>query len=287
MNDSLDRAATFIWTNARQLDRAIFEYYFCHTPSSRILNILRTYQNEDGGFGHALEPDLRAPDSHPLFVEFALRTLHDCNLHDPEMVYRVCTFLSQHTDLSQGIPTIFPSCRAYPRAPHWYHAHNEQPSIDRLVSLVGLVLWHGTDHPWLEDAVEPCVQHISNMRFTDAHTILNAFCLLEGLSQTRQVDSLYQKLSTELLQSSFFCLEAPVKTYGLTPLQFAASPDSYCRPIFTQVQIDAHLGDLQAQQQEDGGWPILWQPPGEMALLEWRANKTVSALVTLRLYGRI
>jgi len=59
------------------------------------------------------------------------------------------------------------------------------------------------------------------------------------------------------------------------------------RQIFTQAHIEAHLGDLDAHQQEDGGWPILWQPPGEIAQWEWRGHKTVSALYTLRAYGRI
>lgn len=115
----------FIHRNARLLERTIFEYYFNDTPSTRIIDILLTYQNEDGGFGHALEPDLRVPDSHPLFVEFALRTLYDCRLRDSSITYRVCDFLAKHADLSHGIPTIFPSSQKYPRARHWVNRNME------------------------------------------------------------------------------------------------------------------------------------------------------------------
>src|SRR5512139_1080525 len=152
MNEILEKGSTFIWQNARLLERAIFDFLFHVGSPDRIIEILRTYQNEDGGFGHALEPDLRATESHPLFVEFALRTLYDCKLRAPAMAYRACDFLSHHADLEQGIPTIFPSARLYPRAAHWHNTHNELPSFERLMGLVGLANWQAVDHPWLHGA---------------------------------------------------------------------------------------------------------------------------------------
>lgn len=287
MNEILEKGTTFIWENARLLERAIFEYRFQNRDPSRIIDILRTYQGDDGGFGHALEPDLRAPDSHPLFVEFALNTLHACQLRDPVMANRACDFVAQHANLEKGIPTIFPSARLYPRAGHWHNTGNEEPSFDRLVGLVGLINWQGIEHPWLKKAVDACLEYLNNARFDDAHTISTAFCLLESLKPTRTKDQLFKKLSEDLLRASYFSLEAPVRTYALTPLNFAPTPESFCRPIFSDAQIAAHLDDLVSQQQDDGGWSIQWQPPGEMAQCEWRGYKTVMALSTLRAYGRI
>jgi hypothetical protein len=283
----LEKGTNFIWENARLLERAVFEYRFRGGSGERILEILRTYQNQDGGFGHALEPDLRAPDSQPLFVEFGLRTLYECDLHDAEMAYRACDFLSQHADLERGIAPLFPSSRSYPRAAHWNDPKWELPSIDRLTGLVGLVHWQGVRHPWLPKAIETCVRSIATTGYRDAHTILTAFCLLESLPSKTTADDLFGKLAKELLEADFFCADVPVTGYGLTPLTFAPTPDSYCRRIFADSQIDAHLKDLASKQQEDGGWPIQWEPPGEMAKWEWRSHWTLSALSTLRAYGRI
>ena len=283
----LDKGTSFIWENARLLDRVVFDYHFRNGSVERILTVLGTYQNEDGGFGHALEPDLRAPDSQPLFVEFALRTLYDCKIRAPEMTYRACEFLAQHADLEAGIPTIFPSSRSYPRAAHWHHEHNEQPSLDRMTSLVGLAAWQGIQHPWLQKAIEACLAHITSTPYNDAHIIQNALCLIESLSQERPLDNLFKKLTGELKNANFYCAEVPVKSYGLTPLEFAPSPESFCRRIFSDAQIEAHLSELEAHQEADGGWGILWTPPGEYARLEWRAHKTVKALVTLHAYRRI
>src|SRR5512135_788905 len=118
MNSILERGANFIWENARLLERAIFEYRFLGGPADRIPLILRLYQNEDGGFGNALEPDLRAPDSQPLFLEFALHTLYECGLRDRSIALAACDFLWKHADLQRGIHLIFPSSAEYPRAPH-------------------------------------------------------------------------------------------------------------------------------------------------------------------------
>ncbi len=287
MPDSFEKGANFIWENARLLERAIFEYYFLNGSADRVRLILRSYQNEDGGFGNALEPDLRSPDSHPLFVEFALRTLYDCDIQAQDLADRACDFLERYSDLQHGIPMVFPSATLYPHADHMSHPGSQLPSMDRLVGLVGLVNWHGSQHPWLPAALEACLQNITTTHFEDAHTIRTSFCLVESVAKQKPVDLLFEKLSKELLQADFFCLEAPVTHYCLTPLSFAPSPGSYCRRIFTDAQVEAHLEDLISQQQPDGGWPIRWEPPGEMARREWRAYMTVQALTTLRAYGRI
>jgi hypothetical protein len=287
MNKTLALGTNFIWQNARLLERAIYALHFQNGSEQHILRILLSYQNEDGGFGNALEPDLRAPDSQPLFMEFALRTLYDCKIRDTELVYHACDYLSNHADLKQGIPMVFPSSQLYPKAPHMDAPSVYEPSLDRLTSLVGLATWQGVYHPWLQGAIEVCLDDLSKTRYTDAHTIMNAFCLIESLSPERNVDQLFEKLTNELFAADYYRAEVPVKSYGLTPLAFAPSPDSYCRSIFTDRQIDDHLNELESQQEEDGGWPILWEPPGEMARGEWRAYKTVMALITLKAYGRI
>lgn len=287
MNRVFESGATFIWQNARLLERAIFAYKFLNAPSNRILQILRTYLNDDGGFGHALEPDLRCPESQPLFVEFALRTLYDCNLRDPELAAKACEFVSRHADLKNGIPLVFPSFKQYPHPTHMDGPSASQPSMDRLSGLVGLLYWQGIRNPWLTQAVESCAAFISSTRFTDAHTILTAFCLVEALSPERPVDQMLEKLKADLFGASFFNLDAQTMTYGLSPLIFAPTPTSYLRKLFTDAQIGAHLDALEQQQEKDGGWPIQWEPPAGTSRPEWRAYKTVVALSTLRAYGRI
>jgi hypothetical protein len=283
---NFDKAATFIWQNGRLLERRLFEYYFQGGSKDGVLQALRAYLNADGGFGHALEPDLRTPDSQPLYAEFGLRTLYEAKIRDADLASRVCDYVSRVADLSKGIMTITPSSRNYPRAPHWNNPSSEQPDFSRLTSIVGLLNWQDIWHPWLNKAVEACLNHLSSNKYEDAHTIQNAFCLLESLPQTADVRQRFAKLADELQQARFFLPEAPPQGYGLTPLDFAPFPDSYCRTMFSDAAIRGHLKALAAQQEDDGGWPITWEPPGEMAKLEWRAHRTLRSLVTLESYRK-
>jgi hypothetical protein len=105
--------------------------FFFGDPGIRVIEALKTYQNEDGGFGHALEPDLRARESQPLFVEFALRTLSFCGLRAPHLAEPARRFVSQYANLEEGIPTLLPASQAYSRAFHWHDPQALLPSVDR------------------------------------------------------------------------------------------------------------------------------------------------------------
>src|SRR5690242_11734264 len=80
----LARAGDFIWRNARLLERRLFVYHFAHGSPHPVRAALRAYQNADGGFGQALEPDKRCPDSQPVDAEMALHVLADIG-GDPTM----------------------------------------------------------------------------------------------------------------------------------------------------------------------------------------------------------
>jgi hypothetical protein len=142
-----------------------------------------------------LEPDLRAPDSQPLLLEFALRTLYECDLRVPEMAIKACAFVAAQADLQRGIPTKFASARQYPRAAHWHNPSAEQPSMDRLTGLVGLLQWQGIQHPRLPRVVEACLKNLMTSHYDDAHTIRTAFCLVESRSKEPEAENYCKKLS--------------------------------------------------------------------------------------------
>ena len=116
----LDRASDFIWRNARLIDRHLFEHRLGGHPAEDVVHALRPYQNEDGGFGNALEPDLRGPISQPIHVDMAFRILHDSEIDraPPELVARACTYLTSVSGDEGGVPAILPNVVRYPRAEH-------------------------------------------------------------------------------------------------------------------------------------------------------------------------
>src|SRR5207244_12944570 len=108
----LERAADFIWRSARLLGRRRFSYLFLGAPAAPVVAAVHAYQNADGGFGNALEPDKRCPDSQPVDVEVALRVLDELDdeaVWRDRLVARVIDFLAGITTSDGGLPFVLPA----------------------------------------------------------------------------------------------------------------------------------------------------------------------------------
>ncbi len=91
---AFERARDSIKTQARPLDRSLFEYRFEQAPTESVLAELAHFQNGDGGFGHGLEPDVRTPASSALATGIGLRLLKELGCPaDHPMVRRAVEFL--------------------------------------------------------------------------------------------------------------------------------------------------------------------------------------------------
>src|SRR2546430_16592591 len=116
---SLNAAEQFMVLNARLIDRLRFAHLFRGGSSQAVMAALRPYQNSDGGFGHALEPDGRTPSSQPLTMMVALQLLDEADRFDQELLAPACEWLVSVTTADGGVPFVLPSIRAHPRAPWW------------------------------------------------------------------------------------------------------------------------------------------------------------------------
>ena len=75
---------------------------------------MAAYRNGDGGFGHALEPDGRTPDSQPAAVEVALRILNEADAWDDELVRGALDWLQQTAPAEGGAVFVAPASRPGP-----------------------------------------------------------------------------------------------------------------------------------------------------------------------------
>ena len=66
------------------------------------------------------------------------------------------------------------------------------------------------------------------------------------------------------------------------PYDYAPTPDSLARRWFTDAEMETALDRLEAEQQDDGGWPIHFLPWAPGITLEWRPVATIQALKVLR-----
>lgn len=279
----VQRAARFLYANARLVDRAVFAVRFSRAEPDRLVRAVVAYRNADGGFGHALEADLRTPASQPLHTEVALWLLCEGGTRQPELAAQACEYLARVANDACELPAFVDGALDYPAASHWQDGYGSQPNIDRVYSVAAALHWHGAQHEWLTKATQACLEHLGDEPSDDAHILQAIGSFLIETGHTERLEELQAPISA----ARYYVEETPVTRYGLTPLRFAPSPESPIRRFFADELIEAHLDDLLARQSDDGGWPISFESPSEAAHLEWRGRWTVEALIMLEAYGRL
>ena len=113
----------WIKAHARPLEKALYQYHFEDGLKSDVIKALSQYQNKDGGFGQALEPDFRNPSSNPIACQFAMHILHGLNLEkDHPMIVRMIDYLKE-TPFKENWLFYFriPSNNDFPHAPWWHY----------------------------------------------------------------------------------------------------------------------------------------------------------------------
>lgn len=285
---ALEAAERFTWLNARLIDRLRFAHLFRGGAAAPVVAALRPYQNADGGFGNALEPDFRGPVSQPATVEAALRVLDEVDAFDDPMVARACDYLAGIAAPDGGLPFVLPSVAAYPRAP-WWQTEGEQPPGNLLptASIVGLLLAHGVQHPWTEPATDFCWLRTDRLDRPDAYQMRSVISFLDRVPDRARAQRAFAQVGPKILEQGLVALDPGAGGEVHGPLDFAPEPSSLARGLFTDDVIEAHLDALVAGQRGDGGWTFNWPVWAPVVEPEWRGAVTIEMLRRLRAYGRL
>jgi hypothetical protein len=280
----------FLLRQSRLLERRLFATCFEAASGTGVVNALRGYVNDDGGFGHGLEPDKRCPASLPIDVEVALQAMAAAQVVDLPLVHGACDYLAKvaaDADCQGAVPLAFPVIEKYPRAAHWTE-WTYQPGLNPTAGLVGLLYQLRVDHPWVGPAAGYCWDQLDTADLPDeVHALSEVLVFLEHVPERDRASSMAVRVRERLAESPMFLLDPEDTGYGLSPLSVAPFAGSKWRSLFTDEVIEAHLDRAERDQQPDGGWPIAWEPPSEASLLDWRGIVTLQKLRTLVSYGRL
>lgn len=276
-------ARAFLYRQGRLLERRLYAALFEDAPAGGVLDALLGYRNDDGGFGHGLEPDKRCPSSLPIDVHVALDVMSTAGAVDEPVLRRACDFLAGVADPSGAVPLAFPTVEDYPRAEHWAE-WSYRPGLFPTAGLAGRLRHLGVAHPWVDDATAYCWSALDRGLPDDAHALLDVLVFLEHAADRARAEDLARQAVAALPSASSYRADPDDPAYGVTPLHFVPTPSSRWRHLFDDDLVDGHLRRLRRDQQPDGGWPLTWQPPGEAATLEYRGMETLRALRVLHAY---
>ncbi|MEV0578947.1 MULTISPECIES: hypothetical protein [unclassified Streptomyces] len=293
----LNRAEQFIWLTARVLEQRRFAHHFLKGSADAVETALAAYLNEDGGYGHALEPDLRGPVSQPLHTAHALSVLDSIDRCGGLRVERICRYLTDVSTKEGALPALLPSQRGYPAAP--FIPVVDDPPAELLATgpVVGLLHRNSVWHAWLFRATDFCWAAVDALEASHPYEIEAAVAFLDGAPDRPRAEAAADRLGRLVRDQRLAVLHPERRTeYPVAagyapgeqhfPYDYARAPESLARRWFTDEEMDRALDHLAAGQEADGGWPVTWRQWAPGTALEGRPLVTLRALQTLRAHGR-
>lgn len=194
LSTPLARAERFVWLTARVLEQRLFEYHFLGGGADPVETALAAYRNDDDGFGHALEPDLRGPVSQPLHTAHALKVLDLIGRCDGRQVERICRYLTKISTPEGALPALHPSLRGYPAAP-WIPVVDNPPSALLATGpVVGVLHRNEVWHAWLFRATDYCWAAVESMEETHPYEVEAAVAFLDGAPDRPRAAAAAQRL---------------------------------------------------------------------------------------------
>ena len=281
-----DAAAPFIAANARVIDRRRFERLFGGGAARPVRDAVAAYRNDDGGFGHALEPDCRAPGSQSLAVEMALRIMDETDAWDEALVRGACDWLAAVAPAEGGAAFVEPTLAGWPHAPWWVAEEGHPASVIATALIAGTLHARRFSHPWLDRATELVWTRIGTVADPGPYDMRAVFSFLQHVPDRDRAREVFGRVGPLILDRKLVTLDPAAPGEVHFPLDFAPEPDSLARELFDDATIKAHLDHLAQAQLEDGGWTFNWLAWSPAAEREWRGFLTVDALRVLRANGR-
>ena len=282
-----DAAADFLAGHGRVLDRRLFERLFSGGAAEPVRDAVAAYRNADGGFGHALEPDLRTPASQPAAVEMALRTLDLADAWDERLVRAAIDWLAAVAPARGGATFVLPTLSQGPHAPWWVAPEGNPASLIQTGQIAGLLYARHFAHPWLDDATRFMWSAIDTLNEPEnGYVMFGVLAFLEQVPDRPRAEAAFDRIGPLLLSRGLVTLDPEAEGETHSPLDFAPRPDSIARRLFDVRTIEAHLDHLAAAQRDDGGWTFNWPAWSPAAESDWRGFLTVDALRVLRANGR-
>ena len=290
----INKAKKFISDNARPLELAVYRYFFEDGSNKDVIAELSEFQNADGGFGHALEPDFFNPNSSPIATNDAIITLSRVNAldRDSDIVKGIVKYLESHDSFNEDkMRWLFAidSNKDYPHAIWWEKKGDGISKLNPSVSLAAFMICYGKQTPLYEEIIKEAIEYLKNGEISgdDVNCYLLAYELLTSNSINDIVDlNTFKALLCNAIEN---CICKDIEKYGVeyVPMPSTIFTGRYTEFISTEIEplIVAEKAILGKLQMEDGGFDITWKwytpytDEYEQARNCWRPRITIEKLL--------
>lgn len=294
----------WIYRNARPLDLARWKYHFEEGDLPAVLEALAAYQNEDGGFGHALEADAWNPYSSPIQTGTAVERLLEIHFQDNThpVVRGILNYLDSGAEMDGNTwRNVIASNNDYPHAPWW---HTDSDSTARSVFnptaiLAGFILRFADRESRLYTRGLSIAKELEEIFLQDPHIEMHPLICMVTLLECMdaagvQEQFAYAELNAAAAKQITVLLERDAgdwSGYTCKPSAFLKTPESLGfsdNAALVQKELDYIL----EIRNPEGLWNLNWTWAGyeqAFAISEnwWKAHIAIEKLLLLRAFGRL
>jgi len=300
--NNFDKVTKFIYENARELDKKLYSFYFQDGSPGDVIEIIKKYQNSDGGFGHGLEPDFRTPSSSAIATSLAIQYMEKIGTSKENSVLKnALDYFSSSFSEEQGKWRPVPSdVNSFPHAPWWHLDEKtglcviDQSWENPTVEILGYLLQYPNN--FSTSRLKELMLKTINMllgyekKMDSEHSL---YCYLSFYSHASEETKI--KIKSKLSDLILGTVNTNPSDWGTKyvpkPLQFVDNPDS---PFYHLLAgpIDQNIDLLIKAIDFNEAWFPTWKWVGyedewQKARVEWAGKIAVENLAILKRFSKI
>jgi hypothetical protein len=273
--DTLAKAQQFFQQHGREIDQALWAYHFGGQSHEHLLATLARYQNPDGGF-RGLEVDIKAPDSNPFATELALSICLQADVSREHLLLQKTVAYLEQTQEENGNWRFAPGVYEHELAP-WFQGW-EWPNLNPACTITGLLKELGLGSETLHARVERLFAQLSRVEDLTS----DEFYSVRPYAHYFLPEWNHPQRDLYLAGVLWWLIRQHVVSKELDSNHFFAyvrQPQTYTARLLPEAIVNEQLDRMQAEQEEDGGWPTPYNP-------DWRGWTSIQNLLVLRAFGR-
>ncbi len=268
------RALTYLREHGRSVDAAWLAVILGEGSQDELIQELVAYQNPDGGFGQAFEPDIPSPLSQPFAARLAFRVIESASLPiSLPMVKALESWLVNAQD-DDGCWRLPPGLAEHPLAP-WF-AGWTFPSLNPALCLAGAMTRLGLGTVTTQQSVARLFDQLASTEEAESGEFYAVLPYAEYVPWVPEVndgpylDALVGGIARRASSGGY---EDPGHFF-----EHAGPANGPVADRLNKDVIREQLRRLAEEQEADGSWPTPYAH-------HWKSWSTATAVITLRDYG--
>ena len=263
------KAEQFIKNNARPLEKALYDYYFGNGTRQQAVCRIMDFQNDDCGFGNAIEPDNWNPNSNPIATNDAIMTLFRIGALDEinKITDRIVHYLSSHDSFDEEKKRwlfAINSNKDFPHAVWWEKQGDGIRAFNPSVSLAAFMCCFSEDKELYGQILLDAFNELDGQNEMIADD-LKCYMLAYELMERHNVSIIGRNFNAKVLLceklEQVICSDT--SKYGA---EYVPAPSDFFCGMFgnfitddIRPLINAEREILGKIQLDDGGFDISWQ----------------------------